>query len=186
MSWTDPWYATLSSKDTPVATIVEASWLDVNIKEWIAGDTSGLWGVAYMPAMAEGQVRASNDGGSTLAIPDKSENKDAAWAFVEFMLADRDNQLKQFAYSGFTPSLETTYDDPIFNQPDPFFAGQPTGEIYLDVAKQIPAAHIYGPFYTLMNGHVATAAQKFATGAMSAQDALTEAANAIRNETGMP
>ncbi len=183
--WTDPWYAALSSLDAPVATIVEASWLGVNLKEWIAGDTTGLWGVAYMPAFAEGQPRASNDGGSTLAIPAGTQNFDAAWAFVEFMLANRENQIKQFAYSDFLPSLETTYDDPIFNEPDEFLGGQPARIIYLDVAKMIPEGRIYGPHYPLMHGHVGTAVQKFATGQLSAQDALNEAADAIRRETGL-
>jgi lactose/L-arabinose transport system substrate-binding protein len=181
--FTDPWYAELSSVDTPVATIVEASWLGVFLKTWIAGETtSGRWGVAYMPAMEEGQPRAANSGGSTLAIPEQSDNKDAAWAFIEFMLARKENQLAQFAYSDFLPALETTYTDAIFNEPDEFFSGQTPRQIYLDVAQQIPAAHIYGPNHLMMHGHVATAIQKFATGELTAAEALAEAAEAIKAE----
>ncbi len=181
--WTDPWYAELSSVDEPVATIVEASWLGVFLKTWIAGDTtSGRWGVAYMPAMEEGQPRASNDGGSTLAITEQSQNKGAAWAFIEFMLVREESQLAQFEYSDFLPALETTYGDDIFSQPDEFFSGQTPRQIYLDVAKMIPTAYIYGPNYALMHGHVATAIQKYATGQMSAEEALTEAAETIRQE----
>ncbi len=183
--WTDGWYAELQSPDKPVASIVEASWLGVFLKTWIAGDTAGKWGVAYMPALKEGQTRAANDGGSTLAIPEQSKNKDAAWAFIEYMLGKEDSQLKQFAYSDFLPALETTYDSPLFIEPDPFFKGQVTRQVYLDVAQQVPAARVYGPKYQLMNGLVATAVQKYATGSMSAADALKEAADAIRQQTGM-
>jgi maltose-binding protein MalE len=35
-----------------------------------------------------------------------------------------------------------------------------------------------------MNGYVATAIQKYATGAMSAADALKEAADSIKRDTG--
>ena len=49
--WTDGWYAELQSPDKPVASIVEASWMGVFLKTWIAGDTAGKWGVALMPAM---------------------------------------------------------------------------------------------------------------------------------------
>jgi lactose/L-arabinose transport system substrate-binding protein len=180
--WTDPWYAELSSIDEPVATIVEASWLGVFLKTWIAGDTTGRWGVAYMPAMEVGQARASNNGGSTLAIPERSPNKEAAWAFVEFMLAREASQLAQFRYSDFMPALETTYRDAIFSEPDDFFSGQTPRQIYLDVARQIPKASIYGPNYSLMNGHVASAIQRFAMGQMSAEAALTEAAQTIQAE----
>jgi ABC-type glycerol-3-phosphate transport system substrate-binding protein len=157
----------------------------VFLKTWIAGDTAGKWGVANMPAFKDGQPRAANDGGSTLAIPEQSKNKDAAWAFIEYMLGKEDSQLKQFAYSDFLPALETTYTDPLFTEPDSFFKGEVARKVYLDVAKQIPTGYVYGPKYQLMNGLVATAIQKYATGAMSAADALKEAADAIRQQTGM-
>ncbi len=184
--WTDPWYAELggTGEDT-AATLVIASWMGVFLKTWIAADIPGVWGVAYMPAFAEGQVRAANDGGSTLAIPAESDNQDAAWAFIEFMLARPENQITQFAYNDFLPALEATYTDAIFNEPDPYFGGQTPRAIYLDVAGKIPVATVYGQYYGLMNGHVATAIQRFATGEVDAQTALTEAAENIRRETGL-
>jgi len=182
--WTDSWYAELGGTGPDsTATLVEASWMGVFLKTWIAADIPGSWGVAYMPAFAEGQVRAANDGGSTLSIPAESDNKDAALAFIDFMLAQPQNQITQFAFNDFLPALETTYTDPIFSQPDAFFGDQTPRLIYLDVARQIPAANIYGRYYSLMNGHVATAIQQYSTGALSAQDALTQAADAIRTET---
>jgi ABC-type glycerol-3-phosphate transport system substrate-binding protein len=184
--WTDPWYAELSNIEDPVATIVEASWLGVFLKSWIASDTSGLWGVARMPAFVEGQPRAANDGGSTLAISEQSQNKEAAWAFIEFMLAQEPNVLKSFAYSDFMPALETVYTDPIFDEADPFYGGQKTRQVYLETAKIVPDALIYGRYYQLMHGHLQTAIQKFSTEKASAADALKEAAAAIRLETGMP
>lgn len=184
--WTDPWYAELGgTADDAVASLVEASWMGVFLKTWVAADIPGAWGVAYMPAFADGQVRAANDGGSTLAIPAESDNKDAAWAFIEFMLARPENQLTQFAYNDFLPALESTYSDPIFNEPDAFFGDQTPRQIYLDVASKIPTARVYGPNYSLMNGHVATAIQRYATGELSAQEALSEAADNIRRETGL-
>lgn len=185
-AWTDPWYAELNSPDKSVASIVEAAWLGVFLKTWIAGGTAGKWGVVQMPAFKEGEVRASNDGGSTLAIPEQSKNKEAAWALIQFMLGRDDSQLRGFAYSDFLPSLETTYTSPLFTEPDSFFGGQVARKLYLEVAKVIPTGYVYGINYTLMNGHVRTAIQKYATGAMSAADALKEAADAIRQETGMP
>jgi ABC-type glycerol-3-phosphate transport system substrate-binding protein len=137
-----------------------------------------------MPAFKEGEPRAANDGGSTLAISAQSQNKEAAWAFIEFMLGREDNVLRSFAYSDFMPALETTYNSPIFAEVDPFFGGQFARQTYLEVAKIIPEAHIYGPNYSLMNGYVATAIQKFATGQMSAADALKEAADSIRRDIG--
>ena len=185
LEWTDGWYAELADPNAPVATIVIAGWMGAFLKDWIAPGTEGKWGVALMPAMNAGEVRAANDGGSNFVIPDQSKNKDAAWVFTEFMLGQRDTQLKLFAASDFLPSLETTYDSPLFKENDPFFGGEKVRELYTEVAKEIPQANIYGPNYSLMNGYVATAIQKYATGNMSAADALAEAATNIRRDTGL-
>ena len=184
--WTDGWYAELASFDKPIATIVEASWMGVFLKTFIAPGTAGKWGVALMPMMAAGQIRAANDGGSTFVIPDQSQNKEAAWAFVEFLVGREKSQLKMFAYSDFIPSLETTYDDALFIEPDSFFGGQVARKVYAEVVKEIPRGYVYGPHYSQMNGFVATAIQKYAAGEMPAADALKEAADAIRAETGLP
>ncbi len=182
LEWTDGWYAELASEESPVATLVIAGWMGTFLKDWIAPGTEGLWGVALMPAMDVGQVRAANDGGSNFVISEQSENKDAAWAFTEFMLGREESQVELFAASDFLPSLETTYDASVFSEPDPFFGGQEVREIYIEVAREIPQAYIYGPNYTLMNGYVATAIQKYATGNATAEEALREAANAIRQD----
>ena len=184
LEWTDPWYAEFAGLPAeggaPVATLVEASWMEVFFKSWIAPGTAGLWGVAYMPAWEEGQPRAANDGGSTFVIPAQSQNPDAAWAFIEFMLGRPESQLAMFEVSGFIPALETTYDDPIFQVPDPFFADQVTRSVYLDVVQQIPAATVYGPDYGMMHAELQFAIQRYATGAATAEEALQTAAETIR------
>jgi lactose/L-arabinose transport system substrate-binding protein len=91
-----------------------------------------------------------------------------------------------FKTADFFPSLEAAYADPVFKETDPFFKDEPVRQTYVDVVKEVPIAYVYGPHYPEMNGFVATAIQKVATGQMSAADALKEAADAIRSQTGMP
>jgi lactose/L-arabinose transport system substrate-binding protein len=189
LEWTDGWYAELALKtpaEKPIATLVEAAWMGVFLKSWIAVGTEGKWGVAEMPTMAAGQVRAANDGGSNLVIPDQSQNKDTAWALTEWLLGRDDSQVAIFKAADFLPSLETTYNDPVFSEPDPFFADQIMRQTYIKVGKIIPTAYVYGPHYSEMNGLVATAIQKVGAGQMTAAEALKEAADAIRAQLGMP
>jgi ABC-type glycerol-3-phosphate transport system substrate-binding protein len=202
-AWTDGWYAELAAGGTtpiatvgpgtpeapavkPVATLVEAAWMGVFLKSWIAVGTEGLWGVALMPAMKAGQVRASNDGGSNAVIPDQSQNKAAAWALAEWLFGRVDSQVAIFKANDIFPSLEPAYADPIFSEHDPFFDNQNIRNTYVDVVKIIPVGYVYGPNYALMSRYVQTAIQEVATGTASVADALKEAANAIRNDTGMP
>jgi lactose/L-arabinose transport system substrate-binding protein len=180
LEWTDPWYAEFSSMDAPNATIVIASWMEVFMKDWLAPGTEGLWGAVRMPAWDADSARAANDGGSTFVIPAQSRNADAAWAFIEFALGNRENQLKMFEISGFIPALETTYDDPIFDEGDDFFAGQLTRQLYAEVLPDIPSATIYGPNYSMVNGAVSVAIQRYASGDATAADALQAAAREVR------
>ena len=188
LEWTDGWYAEMAAETDakPIATLIEAAWMGAFLKGWIAPGTEGKWGVALMPAMEAGQVRAANDGGSAFVIPEQSENKEAAWALTEFLFGNVDSQVAMFRSSDFFPSLEAAYADPVFSEPDPFFADQPVRPTYVDVVKVVPIAYVYGPNYPEMNGFVATAIQKVATGQASPADALKEAADAIRAQTGMP
>lgn len=202
-AWTDGWYAELAAGGTtpiatvgpttptppavkPVATLVEAAWMGVFLKSWIAPGTEGMWGVASMPAMMAGQARSSNDGGSNVVIPDQSQNKAAAWALAEWLFGQKDSQVAIFKANDIFPSLESAYADPIFSEADPFFSNQKVRTTYVDAVKIIPVGYVYGPNYALMNKYVQTAIQKVATESASVKDALTEAANAIRNDTGMP
>ena len=117
--WTDPWYADFkapldSQNPKPVAGIVIAAWMGNFLKTWIAADRAGQWGVAQMPAFTPGGVRSANQGGSVFFIPEQSTNKDAAWAFIEFMILRPQNHLKIFAYSDYFPALQSLYDDALF------------------------------------------------------------------------
>ena len=184
-SWTDNFYAAFNKKDTGVASTVMAAWMGGFMRSWLAPDTKGLWGATRMPAMKDGQPRAANDGGSDFIIPDQSQNKDAAWAFVQFMLTLPANQAKIFASTDIFPALTATYKDPVFSEADPYFANEVVRKVYVDVAKDVPSATIYGQHYTEINGFVKTAIQKFFTGSMSAADALKEAAAGIRQQTDL-
>jgi lactose/L-arabinose transport system substrate-binding protein len=182
LEWTDPWYAELGAVEldqAPVATIVEAAWMEVFMKSWIAPGTAGLWGVALMPSMTGSGSRVANDGGSAFVIPAAAEHPDEAWTFIEFILGRRENQLAMFEISGFIPSLETTYDDALFQQGDDFFAGQNTRAIYADVVERIPSVGIYGPNYDMMNAAVSAAIQSYALGTATAADALRAAQDEI-------
>jgi lactose/L-arabinose transport system substrate-binding protein len=177
--WQDPWYADFSDPELAVASYVGASWMDGNLRRWIAPDTAGLWGVAPMPAFYADGIRAANDGGSVFVIPEQSENKDAAWTLAAWISLNADITNQIFEQTGLFPSYLPAFDSPIFDTPDDFFAGQPVRRVYADALQEIPAATVYGPNYALMNEYVSVAIQHYATGEMSAADALEEAAQEI-------
>jgi len=192
IDWGDAWYLDLSANidnaDTPpVATIVYPSWLGGFLKSWIAPDQAGNYGIALMPAWEEGGTRAVMAGGSAFFIPKDSSNPDAAWAFIEYMALHTENQVDQYEYSDYFPTLLSTYDSPLFSEPDPYFGDQVTRPIFAEVAENVPYALMYdSQYYNVVSGALSTAVQKYAIGDMTAEEALQEAADAVRLETGAP
>lgn len=190
LEWTDNWYAELNAplgdpNVTPVASVTIGSWMGSFLKTWVAADRAGDWGVVQMPAYSEGGIRSANQGGSCMFIPEATTNREAAWAFIEFMLLNEENQKQIFAYSDYFPALETIYDDPMFDDGDPYFGDQAVRQVYAEAARNIPAANLYGPYAQAIRGAVSTAVQQFALGELSAEEALRQAADTIRVETGL-
>ena len=191
LEWTDPWYAELNADidntyTPPIATVTIGAWMGNFLKTWAAADQAGNWGVVMMPAYSPGGVRASNQGGSAYFIPEGSQNVEAAKAFIDFVNLDVDNQVAQFVYSDYLPANSATYADPFFQEPDPYFGNQVTRALFAEVAEMVPFGYIYGQYAETMSNNAASALQNYALGLKSAQDALSEAADAVRLETGLP
>jgi lactose/L-arabinose transport system substrate-binding protein len=188
--WTDPWYAEfanpLDNKDIPpVALITIPAWMGGFLKGWIAPDAAGNWGVAEMPAFTEGGVRAASGGGSSYYIPEASTNPEAAYELIKFLNLDPANNAAIYAYADIFPAVSSAYEDPVFQDPDPYFGDQKTREFFASVAKKSPTSYFLHPYGQAMHDAALRAIQSFALGNQSAEDALKDAADAVALETGM-
>jgi ABC-type glycerol-3-phosphate transport system substrate-binding protein len=182
--WTNPWYKAFEEGE--VATIPEAVWMGTFFKSFIAPKAVGKWGVFRLPAWTPGGSRAANDGGSALAIFNQSDNKTAAWNYIQYHLGRADVQVQIYEKTDLFPGLTTAYRTPLFKTGDPYFGGQRVRELFVDIAKKIPQAGVYSSDYQQMNALMQTEIQKYALGRQSAKQALSNAARAIRQRTRRP
>ncbi|MFQ5834485.1 MAG: ABC transporter substrate-binding protein [bacterium] len=182
VSWTAGWYAGID--EGQVATIIEGVWMGGFLSGWITPESSGKWGVVPLPVWEEGGVRSSNDGGSTLAITEQCENKEAAWKFTEHITANRKSQLAAWREVDWFPSLLETYTDPMVEEEVAFFGGQKHRKIFVEAAKQIPWWN-YTKDYAEMNSILQVYVTAYALGDIrSAEEALAQTATEIRARTG--
>lgn len=128
---------TASYSEDGVASYVNAVWGIKPIKT-AAESTVGRWGVFRLPAFREGGLRTSNLGGSVLVIPDQSPVIEHAGKFLEFANCTVESQVQQFREFGLFPALLTTFDHPIFDEPDPFFGGQKVNRLFATDIDRIP------------------------------------------------
>jgi len=76
-------------------------------------DIDGKWAVATLPAKENGY---SFMGGCNLSIFKKSNNKDEAWKFIEYM-SQPENQVRWFKLTGDLPSVKSSWEDEAFQVP---------------------------------------------------------------------
>ncbi len=126
-----------SFQNDTVATYPIAVWFGETIRN-TAAKTAGIWRVFRLPALEPGGPRVSNCGGSVLVIPDQCAKKPEAWAYVEYALCTKEGQLEQYRTFDLFPSLMSTFDDPFFDEPDPFYGGQKVRRLFATEIEKIP------------------------------------------------
>ncbi len=129
--WGPEWQAMLGNGS--LATEFLGSWFGGFLKGWIAPEAAGKWRVAPIP-----HNMGVNWGGSFLAIPEQSQNKELAWAFVEYAMATSEAQNKMFEVVDYFPAYTPAFDDPMYAMSDPYFGGQQTRQLWVEVANQTP------------------------------------------------
>lgn len=125
-------------KNDSIASYPIAVWVTGMIKE-NAPETAGDWGVFPLPAFRPGGLRASNLGGSVLAIPAETRHPEAAWRFVEFMLCRSGPQEAMYRSYGLFPAFLPALGSASIQQPDPFFAEQEVVRLLARDLERIPA-----------------------------------------------
>lgn len=131
-AWTNEWYE--GFKNGTVATQLSGAWLLGHLQNWMAPDTAGKWGVSNLPNGIYGSW-----GGSFLAIPKQAKNKKEAWEFIKFLTNTETAQLAGLKNIGSFPVKTSTYDDPAFDTPIEFLAGQKARLLFAEVAQKVPA-----------------------------------------------
>jgi lactose/L-arabinose transport system substrate-binding protein len=151
-----------------------------------APEQSGEWGVYLTPALTAGGVRASNLGGSALAIPSSSKNPQLAYDFITNALANPQNQIEILKNYGLTPSLLSTLNDPYLDEGVPYFGDQPIWKMILGTLGDVPAVVGTQYFQEARNVMIATVNDYLDGKYDSAQAALDTAARQIAQSTGLP
>ncbi len=168
-----------------VASQLFGGWYEGTIRS-NAPEQEGLWGVYEMPSVTEDGPRAANLGGSALAITNASDNKEAAWAYVNYTLGTNEGQVTMLREYGLVPSLLSALDDPYVEEGQPFWGDQ---AIWVDILgtldRVVPSRGT--PFFGDAQGVVQAVQTQYLNGGYeNAQAALDDAASQIALVTGLP
>ncbi|WP_172979641.1 ABC transporter substrate-binding protein [Agromyces agglutinans] len=139
------WASAVSNGTLP--TLLGAAWYQGDIKS-NAPDTSSLWKVTAMPG------GPANIGGSFLTIPAATEDKEAALEIIKFLVSP-ENQATTYSEIGNFPSSISAIDAPALQEPDEFFGGQVTTDVFREASENMPTNYtspidneVSAPYFT--------------------------------------
>ena len=156
------------------------------IRTGVPEEQAGQWGVYPMPSVTADGARAANLGGSALAIANASDNKEAAFAFLQYALGTNEGQVTMLKEYGLVPSLLTAVEDPYVNEAQAFWGGQ---AVWQDILATLPEINPSRgtPFFGDADAIMKQVQSDYLSGGYeSAQAALDDAASQIELVTGLP
>lgn len=153
--------------------VAAGSWFSGFFKTDIDPNGAGHWRATVLPA----GMPATNWGGSFLVIPEQSENKEAAWAFVEYMLCTAEGQNAMFKAVDYFPAYEPAWEaaPELYVDGDPYFGGQAPNALAAQIAAEVPAV-----YNTIMD----TTAEGYLYSSFNAGAEAGETAEQIRDRLG--
>ena len=118
------------------------SWLVPDWRARIAENyiqaVSGKMKLMPLPAFEEGGRRTSSWGGTMLGFPKSAGNFEKNWEFAKRLYLSRELvRLSWTEFSVLTP-VKQFWDDPIFDQPHPYWSNQLKGQIFISQAGSVP------------------------------------------------
>lgn len=99
---------------------------------------AGTMKVMPMPAWEPGGRRTSVWGGSMLGIAKTAQNHDELWEFAKRLYFSDELARELYVTGDIITPVRENWDDPIFDEPDEYFSGQPKGRLYINLADQVP------------------------------------------------
>jgi len=113
--------------------------------DWLGGiwmkDLSGLSGkmkVMPIPAWEKGGLRTSVFGGTMLGIPKRAPDFQRSWEFAKHLYLSPELAKELYLKVNIITPVRSFWNDPVYDQPNPYFSGQASGRLYVQMASQVP------------------------------------------------
>jgi arabinosaccharide transport system substrate-binding protein len=91
-----------------------------------------------LPAFEPGGRRTSVRGGTMLGIPKTTEQFDRAWEYAKLLYTSPEVARELYREVDIISPVRSLWDDPVYDEPDPFYMNQRKGRMYIELAPEIP------------------------------------------------
>ncbi len=167
-----------------VASVVNAPWFISSLRQ--AEDQKGQWRAARIPRLSQvsSSINASNVGGSSWYVLEKSKVKDDAIAFMQGVWQGNTDfydtiLLNQGAMGSYIPGYATD----AYKAEDEFFGGQKLNGLFTEVLPEVIPVN-YGGYVAEANDAITTALSNLFEGKTDVNGALEQAEEQLANQLG--
>jgi arabinosaccharide transport system substrate-binding protein len=77
-----------------------------------------------------------------MGITKACRNPELAWKLLDYLYFSEAGLRARQDGSEIIPPISTLWDDPYYHQPDPFFGGQRSRELFIKLAPEIPTRYV--------------------------------------------
>ncbi len=127
-----------------VCAMETADWRAGDLREY-APQLAGKVRMVALPKFEEGDSPTSTWGGTMMGITRECRDPQLAGQLLDFLyLSAEGNAARRAAGSEILPPAPKFWSDATYHQADPFFGGQKIGELYAQLAQQIPRREVTG------------------------------------------
>jgi len=159
--------------------LISAAWYVNVLNNFVTEDMPqfGNWRVAAMPAFVKGGVRASNLGGSELAIATQTpdDQQKMAMAFIKFVCASLEGAKAHADYGEFPAFLPAYPTDIVQNKTFPVLGDQKVYKLFAQITPVVPAAWRIPPQYTQIQSILQAKMNAILTGKVTVEKGLQQA-----------
>ena len=172
--WSDDWFKGFG--DGSLASLITGAWMPANLIGSAPG-AAGKFRVAVPPVPEAGQKANSENGGSSIAILESSEKKEAAYKFLEYV-SHGDGAPIRIAGGNFPATTAELENAEWQAYTDEYFGGQEYNKVLAQAAADVLPGWSYLPFQVYANSIFGDKVN----GAYNGKGTLTEAYKAWQSD----
>ena len=99
---------------------------------------SGKWSVQKLPSGLGEGLPTANFGGTGQCVTTQSQNVDVAYDLVRISNLTTEGVMADFRARTAYPAYKPAYDEPALQKPNEYFGGEKIGELYSELAPELP------------------------------------------------
>lgn len=142
-NWSDEWNRGLN--DGSLASQINGGWLVSSLPDR-APDQAGKFVVSQIPQWSGSENVSSELGGSSYAIPAKSEHKEAAYQFLEYMTHGAGVETRVEERNALVPNLSVLKDSQWLSKKTDYYGDQEFNKTLSEVAQSVGTGWQFPPF----------------------------------------